>query len=122
MSEKLILEPHLFSVFIGTILFFSDKGKVYSEKAYQIPDAGRTARGIPIVNLLALNPGETVTAAVAVPNFKAGDYCLMATRRGKVKRLPLSAFAAVRPSGLIAITLAEGDELRWVRLTDGDCH
>lgn len=107
---------------LDTILFFSDRGKVYSAKAYQIPDTLRTARGIPIVNVLALNPGETITAAVAVPNFEAADYCLMATRRGKVKRLALSAFASVRPSGLIAINLAEGDELRWVRLTDGDCH
>jgi len=118
-DEMLIMLP---ARTLDTILFFSDRGKVYSEKAYQIPDTLRTARGIPIVNVLALNPGETVTAAVAVPKFEAAEYCLMATRRGKVKRLSLSAFAAVRPSGLIAINLAEGDELRWVRLTDGDCH
>ena len=117
-DEMLIMLP---ARTLDTILFFSDRGKVYSEKAYQIPDTLRTARGIPIVNVLALNPGETVTAAVAVPNFDAADYCLMATRRGKVKRLALSAFASVRPSGLIAINLADGDELRWVRLTEGDC-
>jgi DNA gyrase subunit A len=117
-DEMLIMLP---ARTLDTILFFSDRGKVYSEKAYQIPDTLRTARGIPIVNVLALNPGETVTAAVAVPNFDAADYCVMATRRGKVKRLALSAFASVRPSGLIAITLADGDELRWARLTDGDC-
>lgn len=117
-DEMLIMLP---ARTLDTILFFSDRGKVYSEKAYQIPDTLRTARGIPIVNVLALNPGETVTAAVAVPNFEAADYCVMATRRGKVKRLALSAFASVRPSGLIAITLADGDELRWARLTDGDC-
>jgi DNA gyrase subunit A len=118
-DEMLIMLP---ARTLDTILFFSDRGKVYSEKAYQIPDTVRTARGIPIVNVLALTPGETVTAAVAVPDFEAAEYCLMATRRGRVKRLDLSAFAAVRPSGLIAINLAEGDELRWVRLTDGDCH
>ena len=117
-DEMLIMLP---ARTLDTILFFSNRGKVYSEKAYQIPDTLRTARGIPIVNVLALNPGETVTAAVAVPNFEAADYCVMATRRGKVKRLALSAFASVRPSGLIAITLADGDELRWARLTDGDC-
>jgi DNA gyrase subunit A len=118
-DEMLILIP---ARTLDTILFFSDKGKVYSERAYQIPDALRTARGIPIVNVLALYPGETITAAVAVPNFDVAEYCLMATRRGRVKRIPLSEFSSVRPSGLIAINLAEGDELRWVRLTDGDCE
>jgi DNA gyrase subunit A len=118
-DEMLILIP---ARTLDTILFFSDKGKVYSERAFQIPDALRTARGIPIVNVLALNPGETITAAVPVPKFEAAEYCLMATRRGRVKRIPLSAFSSVRPSGLIAINLAEGDELRWVRLTDGGCE
>ena len=118
-DEMLILIP---ARTLDTILFFSDKGKVYSERAFQIPDALRTARGIPIVNVLALYPGETITAAVAVPKFEAAEYCLMATWRGKVKRIPLSEFASVRPSGLIAINLAKGDELRWVRLTDGDCE
>jgi DNA gyrase subunit A len=105
---------------LDTILFFSDKGKVYSEKAYQIPDAGRTARGIPMVNVLALSPDELVTAAVTVPDFSAANYCTMATRNGKIKRVELSNFAAVRPSGLIAISLEEGDVLGWVRLTSGD--
>ncbi len=105
---------------LDTILFFSDRGKVYSEKAYQIPDADRTARGIPMANILALNPGESITAAVAVPDFKAASFCTMATRHGKIKRVELSEFAAVRPSGLIAIGLEEGDVLGWVRLTSGD--
>jgi DNA gyrase subunit A len=105
---------------LETILFFSDKGKVYSEKAYQIPDADRSARGIPIINVLSMSAGETITAAVAVPDFVAAEYCTMATRNGKVKRVELSEFSAVRPSGLIAITLEEGDELRWARLTDGE--
>jgi DNA gyrase subunit A len=103
-----------------TVLFFSDKGKVYSEKVYQIPDAGRTDRGIPIVNVLALGFGEHITAAVAVPSFNEGDYCTMATMAGRVKRVPLSEFASVRPSGLIAITLDEGDQLCWARLTRAD--
>jgi DNA gyrase subunit A len=105
---------------LDTILFFSDKGKVYSEKAYQIPDADRTARGIPIVNVLSMSVGEIITAAVAVPDFIAAEYCTMATRNGKVKRVELSEFSAVRPSGLIAIGLEEGDELGWARLTDGE--
>jgi DNA gyrase subunit A len=105
---------------LDTILFFTDKGKVYSEKTYQIPDADRTARGIPIVNILSLEGGETVTAAVAVPRFSAAEFCTMATRQGRIKRVALSEFAAVRPSGLVAITLGMGDELWWARLTHGD--
>ena len=105
---------------LDTILFFSDKGKVYSEKAYQIPDADRAAKGIPIVNVLSMGAGESITAAVAVPDFVAAEYCTMATRNGKVKRVELAEFSSVRPSGLIAITLEEGDELGWARLTDGE--
>jgi DNA gyrase subunit A len=105
---------------LDTILFFSDRGKVYSEKAYQIPDADRTARGIPMVNILALEAGETITATLAVPDFGAANYCTMATRNGKVKRVALSEFAAVRPSGLIAIGLERGDVLGWVQLTSGE--
>ncbi|HEY70859.1 MAG TPA: DNA gyrase subunit A [Anaerolineae bacterium] len=105
---------------LDSVLFFSDRGKVYSEKAYQIPDASRTDRGIPMVNILALDPGETITAAVAVPDFEAAEYCTMATRNGKIKRVALPNFASVRPSGLIAINLAEGDVLGWVRLTSGE--
>lgn len=105
---------------LDTILFFSDRGKVYSEKTYQIPDASRTARGIPMVNILALAPDELITAAVAVPDFSEANYCTMATRNGKIKRVVLSKFAAVRPSGLIAISLEAGDVLGWVRLTGGE--
>ena len=104
---------------LDTVLFFSNKGKVYSEKAYQIPDADRTAKGIPIVNVLSLDPKETITAALAVPKFEEAQYMIMATRKGRVKRVALSEFASVRPSGLIAITLDEDDELRWARRTQG---
>ena len=105
---------------LNTILFFSDRGKVYSEKAYQIPDADRTARGIPIVNVLSMDAGETITAAVAVPDFVAAEFCTMATRNGRVKRVNLAEFSAVRPSGLIAINLEQGDELGWAHLTNGE--
>jgi DNA gyrase subunit A len=105
---------------LDTILFFSDRGKVYSERTYQIPDADRTARGIPIVNVLAMSAGETITAAVAVPSFDADHYCVMTTRNGRIKRIALSHLSSVRPSGLIAINLADGDELGWARLTDGN--
>jgi DNA gyrase subunit A len=104
---------------LHTILFFSDRGKVYSEKVYQIPDANRTDRGIPIVNVLALDSGERITAAVAVPSFEDAKYLTMATTRGRVKRTALSEFSSVRPSGLIAISLDKGDELGWVKLTTG---
>jgi DNA gyrase subunit A len=105
---------------LQTFLFFSDRGKVYAEKAFQIPDAGRTDKGIPIINVLALEQGEQITAAVAVPEFESAQYCTMATRKGRIKRVSLAEFASVRPSGLIAIGLEEGDQLGWVRLTHGD--
>ena len=104
---------------LDTILFFSDRGKVYSERAYQIPDADRTARGISIVNVLALDTGETITAAVPVPHFDKAHYCTMATRKGRIKRIELSELASVRPSGIIAINLDQDDMLGWARLTDG---
>ena len=96
---------------LDSMLFFSDRGKVYSEKVYQIPDADRTAKGIPLVNVLALGPNERVTAAIAVSDFSAHGFCVLATVRGKVKRVVMEEFAAVRPSGLIAMTLEEGDQL-----------
>ena len=105
---------------LHAVLFFSDRGKVYCEKAYQIPDASRTAKGVPIVNILALQHNETITAAVAVPDFDQAAYCTMMTRNGRIKRVDISHFASVRPSGLIAINLAEDDSLGWVRLTDGE--
>lgn len=104
---------------LHTVLFFSDRGKVYSEKVYQIPDANRTDKGIPIVNVLSLDNGERITAAVSVPNFENGSYFTMATLGGRIKRVGLSEFSSVRPSGLIAISLDDGDELGWVRLTSG---
>ncbi len=105
---------------LDTLLFFSDRGKVYSEKTYQVPDADRTGRGIPIVNILSLDANETITAAVAVPAFDASHYCTMATRNGRIKRLSLAELASVRPSGLIAISLENGDQLNWARLTNGE--
>lgn len=103
-----------------TILFFSDRGKVYSEKAYRIPEASRTARGTPFINVLALGANENITAAVRVRDFKNAEYCILATRKGKTKRVSLSHFESVRPSGLIAVNLDSDDELGWVRLTSGN--
>jgi DNA gyrase subunit A len=104
----------------NSILFFSDRGKVYSEKAYQIPDADRTARGVSIYNVLDLDPGEKVTAAVAIPNEYSAESVILATRKGCMKRVDIDEFTAVRRSGLIAINLAGGDELGWARLTKDD--
>jgi len=105
---------------LHTVLFFTDKGKVYSEKTYQIPDAGRTGKGIPIVNVLALGPGERITAAISVADFNDASYCTLATVKGRIKRVDLAEFASVRPSGLIAMGLDDDDELGWARLTSGN--
>ena len=104
---------------LDTVLFFSDRGKVYAEKVYQIPDAGRTDRGISINNILALNSNEKITAAVNVSDFNASAFCTLVTLRGRVKRMKLSELSSVRPSGLIAINLNEKDQLGWAKLTSG---
>jgi DNA gyrase subunit A len=104
---------------LHTLLFFSDRGKVYSEKVFQLPEAGRTDRGAPIVNLISLENGERITAALSVPNFEVAEFVTFATMKGTMKRVALSEFASVRPSGLVAISLEEGDQLGWVRLTSG---
>ncbi len=104
---------------LNTLLFFSNRGKVYSEKVYNLPEAGRTDKGISIMNVLALNPGEKITAAVPVPDFDQAEYCTMATEMGRIKRVQLSEFSSVRPSGLIAMSLKDDDNLGWVRLTSG---
>ena len=104
---------------LNTMLFFSDKGKVYSEKVYQIPDSDRATKGIPLVNVLSLDPNEKVTAAMAVGAFSSDSFCMLMTGRGKIKRVSMEEFASVRPSGLIAMSLEEGDQLGWARLTSG---
>jgi DNA gyrase subunit A len=104
---------------LNTMLFFSDKGKVYSERVYQIPDADRAAKGVPLVNILSLDANERVTAAMAVGSFTDKNFCIMMTESGRIKRVKMEEFASVRPSGLIAISLEEGDTLGWARLTSG---
>ncbi len=104
---------------LDTALFFTDRGKVYAERVYRIPEAGRTGKGLPVVNVVALQPEERVTAVVAVPDFDQGRYLFFATHKGKVKRTALREFASVRSTGLVAVVLQEGDALGWVRLTSG---
>ncbi len=102
-----------------TFLFFTNKGKVYWCKVYDIPLAGRASRGKAIVNLLNFEEGEHMTTVLAVPSFEPGHYVLMATKAGTVKKTELMAFSRPRSGGIIALGLVEGDELIAVRITDG---
>jgi DNA gyrase subunit A len=104
---------------LDTLLFFTNRGRVYSERAFEIPEASRAAKGILIQAILALTPDEQVTAVVPVPSFNQG-FMVMATRLGRIKRVDLQEFEAVRPSGLIAMGLDDGDALNWAKYTDGD--
>ncbi|TKY92150.1 MAG: DNA gyrase subunit A [Candidatus Methanomarinus sp.] len=101
------------------ILFFTDKGRVYWLKVYEIPDASRQSRGKAIINLIEVDNDENITAQIPVKAFKDDQYLIMATDCGVVKKTVLSAFSNPRRSGIIAITLDEGDELKIVKLTDG---
>ena len=102
------------------LMFFTNRGRVYQLNCYQIPEAGRTARGTAIVNLLQLDAGEKVTALLPVPAEKvAGHFLIMATKKGVIKRTELSEFTNLRKAGLIALVLREDDELIRVCLTDG---
>ncbi len=101
------------------LLFFTDKGKVYRLKAYEIPDLSRTARGTPIINLIQIEQGETVNAVIPVETFDPEKYLFFATRQGIVKKTPLDDYANIRKVGLIAIHLREDDDLISVKLTDG---
>ena len=102
-----------------TILFFTNKGKLYKLRGFEIPEAGRTAKGTAIVNLLSLDPGEKVSAVIPIQNFAEGKYLLMATKHGLIKKTALTEYNSSRKTGLQGITLKEGDELIAVRLTDG---
>lgn len=112
---------HLFAAgTLNTILFFSNFGKVYAIKAYEIPELDRTAKGTNLMNILPLLPEEKITAALPVMEFDDAEYLVMVTVKGRIKRVEVSQFQNVRPSGLIAILLDEGDQLNWVKLTHGE--
>ena len=100
------------------LMFFTNTGRVYRLKAYEIPEAGRTARGTAIVNLLQLMPGERITSVIPMRKFEEGKYLVMATKAGLVKKTPMEEYANVRKTGLVAITLRDDDELIEVKATD----
>ena len=103
------------------ILFFTNRGRVFITKVHTLPEASRQAKGLPIINLpgVMVDKGEYVSAIITLPQFEADHYMAMATRGGMIKKTSLAEYAKIRSNGLIAISLVEGDELRWVGLTDG---
>jgi DNA gyrase subunit A len=105
---------------MDSLLVFTNRGKVYQVKVHELPDAGRTAKGVPIINVINIQPDETVTTLLRVRDFKEAEYLFFTTRLGRVKRTTLSQFQSVRSSGLIAIGLEPKDELAWVRMTSGE--
>jgi len=118
-------EDTIANLFVATthdyILLFSDKGRVYRLKAYEVPQTSRQAMGTPIINLVNIEPGETITATVPIKDLKAAEehFMVMVTELGEVKRISLANFQNIRANGLRAMDLEEGDNLRWVALTDG---
>jgi DNA gyrase subunit A len=106
---------------LDSLLFLTNKGKVYQLKAHEVPDAGRQSKGLPLINLVSLEPQEQVTGMIAVRDFNNdGKYLVLATRQGKIKKTPLHEYSSVRSTGIIALNLEPGDELAAVRLSQGD--
>ncbi len=103
-----------------TILFFTDRGRVYRMKGYEIPEAGRTARGMAIVNLLEIAPGESITAIIPVKEFKEDEYLVMITKQGIIKKTEMTSFSNIRKGGLIAVNLRDDDNLISVMTTNGE--
>ena len=103
-----------------TVLFFTSHGKVYRMKGYEIPEAGRTSRGMAIVNLLEVGAGEKITAAIPVKEFRTDQYLVMVTKQGLIKKTDMASFANIRKMGLIALNLREDDDLIAVMTTEGD--
>ncbi len=120
MKEEDFIEKMFVANTHDTILCFSSLGRLYWLKVYELPQAGRTARGKPMVNLLPLAEGERITAILPIKSFEQEGFVLMATRQGVVKKCPLAEFSRPRPSGIIAIELPDGDRLVGVALTDGE--
>ncbi len=115
-SEMFIINSHDY------VLFFTNTGRVYRLKCYEIPEGSRTSKGMNIANLLPISGEEKVTSMIRVPKFEEGKYLIMVTRKGLVKRIALNAYNTARKGGIIALELNEGDELAWVRMTDGSAQ
>ncbi|CAL0318477.1 unnamed protein product [Lupinus luteus] len=114
MSDFLVCRAH------DHVLYFSDKGIVYSARAYKIPECSRTAAGTPLLQILSLSDGERITSIIPVSEFADDQFLLMLTMQGYIKRVPLNSFSSIRSTGIIAIQLVPGDELKWVRLCTND--
>ena len=112
-TEMFVINSHDY------VMFFTSTGRVYRLKCYEIPEGSRTSKGMNIANLLPITAEEKVTSMIRVPEFDEEKYLVMVTRNGIIKRTLLSAYNSARKGGLIAIELDEGDELAWVRVTDG---
>ena len=115
-AEMFIINSHDY------VLFFTDKGRVYRLKCYEVPEGSRQSKGINIANLLPISNDEKVTSMIRVPEFDEEKYLIMVTRRGIIKRIALNAYNTARKGGLIALELNEGDKLAWVRMTDGNAN
>ena len=115
-AEMFIINSHDY------VLFFTDKGRVYRLKCYEVPEGSRQSKGINIANLLPISNDEKVTSMIRVPEFDEDKYLIMVTRRGIIKRIALNAYNTARKGGLIALELNEGDVLAWVRMTDGNAN
>ena len=119
-NEDDFVEHLLYTSTHDTILFFTNKGKVFRARGFEIPEYGRTAKGLPLINLLGVDKDEQVTAMIPMASFEEDSYFIFTTKHGVTKRTPVSGFAHIRANGLIAISLREDDELIAVRLTDGN--
>ncbi|XP_050286406.1 DNA gyrase subunit A, chloroplastic/mitochondrial [Quercus robur] len=113
-SEFIVCHAH------DHILYFSDKGIVYSARAYKIPECTRTAAGTPLVQILSISDGERITSVIPVSEFSEDQFLLMLTMNGYVKKVSLNSFSSIRSTGIIAIQLVPGDELKWVRCCTND--
>ena len=115
-TEMFIIHSHDY------VLFFTDKGRVYRLKCYEVPEGSRQSKGINIANLLPIAPDEKVSSMIRVPEFDEDKFLVMVTRKGIIKRIALNAYNTARKGGLIALELNEGDELAWVRMTEGNAN
>ncbi len=118
-SEDAVLDLR-FARTLDHILFFTNKGRVYSSRVYELPEGGRTAKGVHIANVLTLQHNERVTTMLTLDDFEKAAYITLLTRKARIKRVKASAFSNVRPSGLIAMNLDEDDSLEWAQLTSGE--